>query len=112
MAMSWPRLHRVLCRWARSWQSPGTAVMSPPKRETRGVLSPGAGSEQDLLRLELPGIRHARWPISLLPCDTVQLPPCNWALSTRMGASHPSVHQIQMLAPYYTSAQLFFNLKG
>lgn len=45
-------------------------------------------------------------------CDTVQLPPCNWALSTRMGASHPSVHQIQMLAPYYTSAQLFFNLKG
>lgn len=41
--------------------------------------------------------------MSLLP--TLQLGP-------RMGASHPSVHQIQMRAPYYTSAQLFFNLKG
>lgn len=87
------------------WQHPAMAA-------ARGVRW---GPEPQCWQRAGPAVPRAAWHSAHAAAalhGTVRLLPRGRVLGTRMRASHPSVHHIQMLAPYYTSAQLFFNLKG
>lgn len=92
----------------------GSSAVQPPW-ERGGVLSPSAGSEQNLLWPELPGVQHTRRhmsPLPVAPRGTVQLP------APRPGARHKGGSFPPICSPNTDASTLLhlcsaiFQLKG